>query len=123
MADEIFLKTRFWSCGLGSAKPIEDENNKAKIKEENENENRKSKSRLNFLEILRGKHTDYCIDEYGIEYLKAHKFSEEKRILLKRLIGKGYANQEDYMQTLRAFGIREEHHLRLAREAGLYGKH
>ena len=80
-----------------------------------------SKSRLNFLMILRGKYKDYCINEYGLEYLKTRRFPEEKRILLKRLIGKTYVDQESYTQALKAFGIREEHHLRLAYETGLMG--
>ena len=80
-----------------------------------------SKSRLNFLLILRGKYKDYCINEYGLKYLKARKFPEEKCLLLKRLIGKTYSDEESYKQALKAFGIREEHHLRLAYEAGLMG--
>ena len=82
-----------------------------------------SKSRLNFLEILRGQRTDYCMDASGLEYLKTRHFPEEKRILLKRLIGKTCPDQESYTRALRAFGIREEHHLRLAYEAGLMGRH
>ena len=80
-----------------------------------------SKSRINFLEILRGKHKDYCINEYGLEHLKTRKFPEESRILLKRLIGKTYADKESYTQVLKGFGIREKYHLRLAYEAGLMG--
>ena len=82
-----------------------------------------SKSRLNFLRILRGrgKHKDYCINEAGLEYLKMRHFPQEERILLKRLIGKTYSDKEAYRQALRAFGIREKHHLRLAYEAGLMG--
>ena len=80
-----------------------------------------SKSRLNFLEILRGKHTDYCLNQYGLEYLKTRGFPEEKRDLLKRLISKTYTDEQSYTQALKTFGIREEHHLRLAYEAGLMG--
>ena len=80
-----------------------------------------SKSRLNFLEILRGQYTDYRINEEGLEYLKTRRFPEEKRILLKRLAAKTYPDQESYTQALKAFGIGEEHHLRLTYEAGLMG--
>ena len=61
------------------------------------------------------------MDASGLEYLKTRHFPEEKRILLKRLIGKTCPDQESYTRALRAFGIREEHHLRLAYEAGLMG--
>ena len=80
-----------------------------------------SKSRLNFLEILRGQYTDYCIDASGLEYLKTRHFPQEERILLRRLLGKTYPDQESYTQALKAFGIGEEHHLRLTYEAGLMG--
>ena len=71
--------------------------------------------------ILRGQHADHYINEDGLEYLKARKFPEEKRILLKRLLGKTFPDEESYMQALKAFGIREERHLRRAYEAGLMG--
>ena len=65
-----------------------------------------SKSRLNFLRTLRGKYTDYRMDVYGLEYLQTRDFPEEKRILLKRLIGKTCPNEENYSLTLKtlAFG-------------------
>ena len=41
--------------------------------------------------------------------------------MLRRLIGKTYPDEESYRLALKAFGIREEHHLKLAYEAGLMG--
>ena len=80
-----------------------------------------SKSRLNFLRILRGEYTDYSLNEASLEYLNSRGFPKEKHLLLKRLTGITYADEGAWSGVLKRLGIREEHHVRLAYEAGLMG--
>ena len=47
-----------------------------------------NKSRINFLEILRGRHTDYILNKEALNYIKAHGLSISKLDRLESAIGK-----------------------------------
>lgn len=79
-----------------------------------------SKSRINFLQLLRGPHTDYLINAAAIEYMQGQGL---KQALIKRL-RQGPAqcdNEADWHAHLKALGITLERQVRIATEAALIG--
>lgn len=75
-----------------------------------------SKSRINFLEIMRGKNTDYCINGYAILYYEEQKLSNHKLMLLKRSKGKKFNTRSEWLTYLKQLGIRDEFHIKKATE-------
>jgi hypothetical protein len=79
-----------------------------------------SKSRVNFLEVLRGSHQDYVIDEVALAY-----FAEQK--LACALIGtltagaRRFADALAWQAHLSSLGISDERHARIATEGALLG--
>ena len=79
-----------------------------------------SKSRLNFLEILRGPHTDYVIDETAVAYWRRQKLPQA---MVNRL-GRGrrvFADPAAWQAQLRQLAITGERHVRIATEGALLG--
>ena len=81
-----------------------------------------SKNRINFLEILRGRHTDYVLNADAIEYMENHGLSIS---LLKRLrrceLGKVFAERDELEEFYKIVGIRKEKEVRVITEALLVG--
>jgi hypothetical protein len=79
-----------------------------------------SKSRVNFLEVLRGIHQDYVIDEVALAY-----FAQQKLALV--LIGaltagvRTFADGAAWQAHLSSLGICDERHVRIATEGALLG--
>lgn len=80
-----------------------------------------SKSRINFLKILRGEHTDYILNMDAFSYMTLSKLTESK---IKRLEGvlkaeKVFENDEEWCEFLKMVGIQKDHHIRIITEAAL----
>lgn len=80
-----------------------------------------SKSRINFLQILRGKHRDYLLNIDAYNYMVLNGLAESK---LNRLEGvsesnRKFDNKEEWEDFLKMVGIRKETHIRIVTEAAL----
>lgn len=80
-----------------------------------------SKSRINFLEILRGKHTDYVVSDECLEYMFDHGASHELLNLLEEASRKNFANFSRWIKHLDRLGIVSKKDQRLATEGALIG--
>ena len=79
-----------------------------------------SKSRLNFLEILRGPHTDYVINETAVAYWRRQKLPKAMVDRLRR--GPHvFADSAAWQARLRQLGITGARHVRIASEGALLG--
>jgi Transposase IS66 family len=79
-----------------------------------------SKSRVNFLEILRGPHTDYVISDVAVAYWERQKLAEAVREKLCQGPSE-FANQAAWDARLQELEITAERHLRIATEGALLG--
>jgi hypothetical protein len=79
-----------------------------------------SKSRLNFLEILRRPHTDYVINEPAVAYWRRQKLPAAAVDRLRRG-PHAFADTAAWHGRLRALGIRQQRHVRIATEGALLG--
>jgi hypothetical protein len=79
-----------------------------------------SKSRLNFLEALRGPHTDYVINEVAVAYWRRQKLP---RAMVDRLRRgpRTFADPAAWHACLRRLGITGPRHVRIASEGALPG--
>jgi hypothetical protein len=81
-----------------------------------------SKSRLNFLQVLRGTHTDYVINEMTLAYWERQKlaqavvqqFCQDPQHLR-------FADEQAWQERLHELGITDERHVRFATEGALLG--
>lgn len=80
-----------------------------------------SKSRLNFLDILRAGHKDYCLSDDAIGYMEQHKLPLVQIDKLRAHIGEPFDDQAAWLECLRAEDIRDERHIRIATEGALLG--
>jgi Transposase IS66 family len=79
-----------------------------------------SKSRLNFLEILRGPHTDYVIDETAVAYWRRQRLPGAMVDRLQR--GRSvFADPAAWRAHLRQLAITGDRHVRIATEGALLG--
>jgi hypothetical protein len=78
-------------------------------------ESTESKSRINFLTLLRGKHTDYVLNDDAFEYMAAQKLPKAQFELLT-----GH-DKKHFGTTLQDMGIFSERHVRIATEGALFG--
>ena len=79
-----------------------------------------SKSRLNFLEILRGPHTDYVINETAVAYWRRQKLP----VAMVDRLSRGpqtFADPAAWQARLRRLGITGPRHVRIASEGALLG--
>ncbi len=83
-------------------------------------ESTNSKSRLNFLEVLRGPHTDYVINDVASAYFERQKLAEAVRETLCQG-PREFAGQAAWGVHLRELGITAERHVRIATEGALLG--
>jgi Transposase IS66 family len=79
------------------------------------------KSRLNFLEVLRGAHTDYVLNEAAFTYLAEHNMPATVRSRLATVKGQSFPDAAAWQAQLQRLGITAKLHVRLASEAALLG--
>jgi uncharacterized coiled-coil protein SlyX len=79
-----------------------------------------SKSRLNFLELLRGPHTDYVIDEIALAYWRRQGLAAAVVDRL-RLGPQTFADPAAWRARLRELAITGARHVRIASEGALLG--
>lgn len=80
-----------------------------------------SKSRINFLEVLRGKYTDYVVSDECLDYMFDHGASDNLLNLLEDAPRKNFANFTKWIKHLGRLGIVSENEQRLATEGALIG--
>jgi hypothetical protein len=80
-----------------------------------------SKSRINFLEVLRGKYTDYVVSDECLDYMFDHGASDTLLNLLEDASRKYFANFAKWIKHLGRLGIVSEKEQRLATEGALIG--
>ena len=80
-----------------------------------------SKNRLNFLDILRAGHKDYCLSVKAIEYMEQHKLPLVLVNKLRLHVGEQYENEAAWQTCLDSLDIRGERHIRTATEGVLLG--
>jgi hypothetical protein len=79
-----------------------------------------SKSRLNFLEILRGPHTDYVINEIAVAYWRRQGLPQAVMDRLRRG-PQTFADPAAWQARLRGLAITGPRHVRIAGEGALLG--
>lgn len=80
-----------------------------------------SKSRINFLEILRGKYTDYAVSDECLEYMFEHGASDDLLNILGEAPKGSFANFKKWIRHLGRLGIVSKKEQRLATEGALIG--
>ena len=85
-------------------------------------ESTNSKSRLNFLRVLRGTHTDFVINEVALAYWEQQKLAHA----IVRQLGDAappqhFADEPAWHEHLQALGITDDRHVRIATEGALLG--
>ncbi len=80
-----------------------------------------SKSRINFLEVLRGKYTDYVVSDESLEYMFDHGASDDLLNILEEAPRRYFANFTKWVNHLDRLGIVSEKEQRLATEGALIG--
>ena len=80
-----------------------------------------SKSRLNFLDILRADHKDYCLSFDAIRYMEQQKLPLVQVNKLRLRIGDQFENEAAWLECLHSVHIRCERHIRIATEGALLG--
>ena len=83
-----------------------------------------SKSRINFLKILRGNHTDYILNIDALNYMTLNKLPESLISRLGRILTKGKTFSNDkqwngFLEKLDRMGIGNEKHVKIITEAAL----
>jgi len=84
-------------------------------------ESTQSKSRINFLTLLRGKHTDYVLNEEAFEYMRAQKLPQKVIQPLTELKLKVFFDEQEWSSALKALKIVRKRHVRIATEGALIG--
>jgi uncharacterized small protein (DUF1192 family) len=80
-----------------------------------------SKSRINFLEILRGRHIDYILSEDALLYAFEQGATTRLQIILDDHVDKKFTDKNAWDRFLKNKGIIKEKDLRVATEAALMG--
>jgi hypothetical protein len=80
-----------------------------------------SKSRINFLEILRGKHIDYILSEDALLYAFDQGVTERVQAILDDHADKRFTDKDSWDRFLKRKGITSEKDHRIATEAALMG--
>jgi hypothetical protein len=80
-----------------------------------------SKSRINFLELLRGPHGDYRINDAALNYMRTHKLPIIPRCRLTAQGVTHFPDEAAWNDHLDALSITTERHRRIATEAALVG--
>jgi len=80
-----------------------------------------SKSRINFLELLRGPHCDYRINDAARNHMRTHKLPVIPRCRLAAQGATHFPDQSAWLAHLDALNITTARHRRIATEAALVG--
>src|SRR5271166_545493 len=80
-----------------------------------------TKSRLNFLEVLRGRQTDYVLNEAAFTYLVEHHLPAAVQSRLEAATDTPVAGAAAWQAELERLGVIAPWHVRLATEAALLG--
>ena len=80
-----------------------------------------SKSRINFLELLRTSHSDYVLDDNGLNYMKNYKLPLNIIKKLERHRGKCFSDQKEWNTFLKSQRITKSRHIKVATEGALLG--
>ena len=80
-----------------------------------------SKSRLNFLDILRAGHKDYCLSFDAIRYMEQQKLPLVQVDKLRPRTGDQFENDAAWLECLHSVNITGERHVRIATEGALFG--
>src|SRR5271166_4116555 len=80
-----------------------------------------TKSRRNFLEVLRGPHTDFVLHEAAFTYMAEHHLPEVVQSHLRTAAGQHCADAAAWQTLLERLGVTAKWHVRLASEAALLG--
>ena len=80
-----------------------------------------SKSRINFLKLLRGGHTDYVISSEALEYMRQQKLPRASLAALEACQGMSYFDEDVWQGALKLLGITNDRHIRIATEGALLG--
>jgi len=83
-----------------------------------------SKSRINFLKILRGEHTDYILNIDALNYMILNKLPESLITRLEEALTKGKILDNDaqwnkFLKKLYKMGVQNEKHIKIITEAAL----
>lgn len=84
-------------------------------------ESTSSKSRINFLEILRGRHKDYVLSEEALLYAFEQGVTEKTQEILDDYADKRFKDAESWERFLKRKGITSEKDIRVSTEAALFG--
>ncbi len=79
------------------------------------------KNRINFLELLRGKRTDYVLSSEALTYMREHKLPQSFWLPLSLSINRVFPDQQQWLSYLQRLGIEKEAHLKTATEGALLG--
>lgn len=79
-----------------------------------------SKDRVNFLQVLRGGHRDYVIDEVALAYFAQQKLAVAVIAALAAGV-RSFADTDAWLAHLGGLGLRDERHVRVATEGALLG--
>jgi len=80
-----------------------------------------SKSRINFLEVLRGKHTDYVVSNECLEYMFEHGATDDFLNVLEEAPRRYFADFNKWIKHLNRLGIVSKKEQKLATEGALIG--
>jgi hypothetical protein len=80
-----------------------------------------SKSRINFLELLRGPHTDYVLSGEALEYMAARNLARPALEKLSGMSGQVFADGDSWEKALKEWGITQDLHVQIATEGALLG--
>ena len=81
----------------------------------------KRKTRINFLELLRGGHCDYVIDENALEYMKKQRLSINTLDDLRQHKNRCFKNKQEWQSFLKSIGIVKNFQIKAATEGALIG--
>ncbi|NCC62215.1 MAG: transposase [Verrucomicrobiae bacterium] len=84
-------------------------------------ESTSSKSRINFLEILRGRYSDYILSEDALLYAFEQEVSEKTQEILDDCVNRRFKTKDSWEHFLKKKGICSEKDQRIATEAALLG--
>jgi len=80
-----------------------------------------SKSRINFLSLLRGQHTDFVLNEQALMYMEKQKLPGYQFSKLTRHSDKIFKNKNQWLKFLKRMEITSDRHKRIVMEGALIG--
>ncbi len=79
------------------------------------------KNRINFLELLRGKRTDYVLSSEALTYMSEKKLPQSLWLPISLSINRVFQNQKEWLAYLKEVGIVKDSHVKTATEGALLG--